>query len=60
MLKPETPGGPPTGGAPDAATAPSMSDLIVVSSPTGGKLTAELSIRGLAGLVASLSQSVTG
>ena len=61
MLKPgrvETPGGPPAGGSRDAATALSMSDLIVVSSPTGGKLTVELSINGFAGLVASLSQSV--
>ena len=58
MLKPgrvETPGGTPKGVAPDAATALSMSDLMVVSSPTGGKLTAALSMSGFAGLVASLS-----
>ena len=63
MLKPgrvETPGGPPRCGAPCAATALSMSDLIVVSSPTGGKLTADPSTNGFAGLVASLSESVTG
>lgn len=58
MLKPgrvDTPDGPTKVGAADAATALSMSDLIVVSSPTGGKLTDELSTSGFAGLVASLS-----
>lgn len=37
-------------GAPDAATTLSMSDLMLFSSPTGGKLTAELSVRPFAGL----------
>ena len=38
----------------DASTALSMSDRIVVSSPIGGRLIAELSMSGFAGLFASL------
>lgn len=38
----------------DASTALSMSDRIMVSSPIGGRLIAELSMSGFAGLFASL------
>lgn len=48
----------PSEGAPEA-TAMSISDLSVVSDPTGGRLTAELSMSGLAGLLTSLLQTVT-
>ena len=46
------------GAAPlDASTALSMSDRIVVSSPIGGRLIAELSMSGFAGLFASLQHA---
>ena len=46
------------GAAPlDASTAVSMSDRIVVSSPIGGRLIAELSMSGFAGLFASLQHA---
>lgn len=67
MLRPgrvETPDGPSGEGAPDAApdaaTTLSMSNLMDFSSPTGGKLTAELSVRPLPGLGASLRQLSLG
>ena len=41
----------------NAATALSMSDRCAVSSPTGGRLTAELSISGFAGLCSSLKHA---
>ena len=40
-----------------AATALSMSDRCAVSSPTGGRLTAELSVSGFAGLSSSLEHA---